>query len=274
MTAPRHGAPKGTPLPNGKHLVPCYGFMENVHIPSPSDLSATNYSWFDSGLWEEYSQVCYFLLRRGQIELIRSTSSVIIQDIKSISNTGSAFLAYFYFDFKDTAKQDSRALLSSLLLQLSDQSDIFCDALFSLYSAHKRGSEQPTDDSLAQCLKNMLTMTGQVPIYLIIDALDECPNDSGIPSSRERVLKLVKELVGLHHPSLRFCITSRPEFDIRTALKPSASQQLSLHDESGQKQDVVDYVTSVVRSDERMKRWRDDDKAMIVEKLTERADGM
>ena len=117
-------------------------------------------------------------------------------------------------------------------------------------------------------------MTGEMPIYFIIDALDECPNDSGIPSSREKALRLVKELLGLNHPHLRLCITSRPEFDIRTALKPLATQQLSLHDENGQKQDIIDYVTSVVRSDERMKRWRDDDKTMVIEKLTEKADGM
>jgi hypothetical protein len=120
----------------------------------------------------------------------------------------------------------------------------------------------------------MLTIMGPVPIYLIVDALDECPNDSGIPSSREKVLKLVKELVGFHHPNLHMCITSRPEFDIRTALGPLATQQVSLHDESGQKQDINDYVTSVVHSDERMKRWRDYDKTMVIGKLTERADGM
>jgi hypothetical protein len=205
---------------------------------------------------------------------IRSTSSVIIRDIKSISNSGSAFLAYFYFDFKDTAKQDSRALLSSLLIQLSDQSNVFCDTLSSLYSAHKQGSEQPTDDSLAECLKDMLTIMGQVPIYFIMDALDECPNDSGIPSPREKVLKLVKELVGPHHPNLCLCVTSRPEFDIRNTLRPLATQQVSLHDENGQKQDIVDYVNSVVRTDGRMKRWRDDDKTMVIEKLTTQADGM
>jgi hypothetical protein len=199
---------------------------------------------------------------------------VIIRDLKSISHGSSAFLAYFYFDFKDTAKQDSRALLSSLLVQLSDQSDIFCDILFSLYSAHKQGSEQPTDDSLAECLKNMLTAMGQVPIYLVMDALDECPNDSGIPSLREKVLVLVKELVGLRRPNLRLCVTSRTEFDICTALKPLATQQVSLHDESGQQQDIIDYVTSVVRSDERMKRWRDNDKTMVIGELTAKADGM
>ena len=201
-------------------------------------------------------------------------SSVIIRDIKSISNAGSGFLAYFYFDFKDTAKQDTRALLSSLLVQLSDQSDIFCDILFSLYSAHKQGSEQPTDDSLVECLKNMLRMIGQGPIYLIMDALDECPNGSGIPSSREKVLRLVKELVCLHRTNLRLCVTSRPEFDIRSVLKLLATQQISLHDEGGQKQDIIEYITSVVRSDERMKKWRNNDKAMVIEKLTAKVDGM
>ena len=191
-----------------------------------------------------------------------------------MSDAGSALLAYFYFDFKDTAKQDSRALLSSLLIQLSDQSDILCNALLSLFSSHKRGSEQPTDDELARRLKDMLTVMRQVPIYIVIDALDECPNDSGIPSSREKVLELVRDLVELRLPNLRLCITSRPEFDIRSTLEPLATQQISLHDENGQKQDIVDYVTFVVGSDRKMKRWRDDEKNMVIEKLTEKADGM
>jgi hypothetical protein len=183
-------------------------------------------------------------------------------------------MAYFFFDFKDTGKQDSRALLSSLLVQLSDRSEQCCDILIGLHSSHQDGSQQPTVDSLVRCLKDMLATMEQVPIYLIVDALDECPNDSGIPSSRERVLKLVKELISLRHPNLRLCITSRPEFDIRTALGPLAAQQVSLHDEYGQKQDINDYVTSVVRTDGRMKRWRDDDRIMVIDKLTERADGM
>ena len=191
-----------------------------------------------------------------------------------MSDAGSAFLAYFYFDFKDTAKQDSRALLSSVLIQLSNQSDQFCDVLRGLYSEHQDGSQQPNNASLLRCLKGMLTISGPGPIYLVIDALDECPKDSGIPSSREKVLKTVKELVGLPHPNLRLCVTSRPEYDIRTTLEPLVTQQVSLHDEIGQKQDINDYITSVVRLDEKMKRWRDDDKNMVIEKLTQRADGM
>ncbi|KAF8256946.1 hypothetical protein EI94DRAFT_1836280 [Lactarius quietus] len=208
-------------------------------------------------------------------------SLVIIRDIKSMSND-STFMAYFYFDFKDTEKQDSRALLSSLLVQLCSRSEQFCDIFFGLYSKHQDGLEQPTDDSLVRCLEDMLTIATQLPIYLVIDALDECPDDLGVPSSRETVLELVKELVELRHSSLRVCVMSRPEFDIRTdsteyktgVLEPLATQQISLHDESGQQQDIIDYITSVVRSDQKMKRWRDDDKDAVTERLTKKADGM
>ena len=191
-----------------------------------------------------------------------------------MSAAGEAFLAYFYFDFKDKEKQDCRALLSSLLVQLSDHSDVFFDILFHLYSAHKEGSEKPTNDSIARCFKDMLTTTGQAPIYLVIDALDECFNDSGFPSPREEVLDLVKELVELRLPNLRLCITSRPVLDIRATLEPLATQKVSLHDESGQKQDIIYYVTSVVHSDRKMMRWRGDDKNLVIEKLSEGADGM
>jgi hypothetical protein len=84
----------------------------------------------------------------------------------------------------------------------------------------------------------------------------------------------VDELAGLQLPNLHICVTSRPEMDIRTVLRPLCSHPISLHDESGQKQDIVDYVRSVVHSDKRMRRWREEDKDLVVETLAEKADGM
>ncbi|KAH9013212.1 hypothetical protein EDB85DRAFT_984081 [Lactarius pseudohatsudake] len=201
-------------------------------------------------------------------------SSVIIRDIEDICNAGFASMAYFYFDFKDTGKQDSRALLSSLLIQLSDQSDTYCDILHDLYSTHRRGSVQPNDDALTQCLKTMLVALGQTPIYLILDAVDECLNTSGMPSPREKVLRLVKELVELKLSNLHLCITSRPEIDIRNALEPLAAHRISLHDESGQNADIANYVSSIVYSDSRMRRWRAEEREIVVGTLSAKADGM
>jgi len=121
----------------------------------------------------------------------------------------------------------------------------------------------------------MLAIPNQCPIFIILDALDECPNLYGIPSPREQVLTLVKELMDLRLPYLHICVSSRLEFDIRATLRPLALHSVSLHDESGQKKDIVDYVDSVIYSDsETMKRWREKDKKMVVESLSERADGM
>jgi hypothetical protein len=57
-------------------------------------------------------------------------------------------------------------------------------------------------------------------------------------------------------------------------LKHLTLRAVSLHDESGQQQDIVNYVTSFVRSDRKVRRWREEDKDLVIKILSERADGM
>lgn len=201
-------------------------------------------------------------------------SSAVIQDIKTLCDAGNASFAYFYFDFRDTDKQNRHNLLLSLLVQLSSRSDPCCDILSRLYSEHDRGAQKPSDRALTECLKEMLTLSTQRPIYLIMDALDECPNTSGIPSPREQVLELVDELISISIPNLHLCVTSRPEHDIQGVLKYLNPRAVSLHEESGQKKDIIEYVTSVVQSDKRMTRWRVEDQDLVIETLSEKAGGM
>jgi len=129
---------------------------------------------------------------------------------------GSAALAFFYFDHRDAAKLDSRGLLSSLLVQLGNQSDRFSEILSTLYD---RGSQQAGEDELMKCLQDMIKLPGQLPIYIILDALDECSDSSGLASPRADVLEVIKKLLDLQ-TSARFCIFSRPEVDIRRVLEP------------------------------------------------------
>ena len=208
--------------------------------------------------------------------MLTNPSSAIIQDIERASNGGSAHLSYFFFDFKDAKKQDVRALLSSALVQLGSQSTSFSNILLEFYAAHHRGSQQPSDGALIECLEKMLKVPSKVPIYLIVDALDECPDTSGVQSPREKVLALVEELVGLGLPNLRLCITSRPDVDIRNVLEPltSTSNRISLHDEDGQKKDIADYISSVVYSDKKIMRWEEKDKELVVKTLSDREGGM
>ena len=201
-------------------------------------------------------------------------SSAIIEDIRTLQKSGLASLAFFYCDFREDQKKDQRGLLSSLLVQLCEQSDAYATILSNFYAAHGRGSQHASDGELTGCLKDMLKLPGQATVYTIIDALDECPITTGLPSPRDKVLELIEDLVNLEIPNLRICVTSRPEADIVPILKPLAFRSISLHGENGQVKDIAEYVRSVIRTNRDMRRWKASDKQLVIDELIRKANGM
>jgi hypothetical protein len=124
---------------------------------------------------------------------------------------------------------------------------------------------------------DMLSLPGQAQIYIIIDAVDECtksPKFPGMPSAREEVLELIEGFVDLKLPNVHLCVASRPETDIRVVLDPLTSLKISLHDERGQKEDIIKYIKSVVHSDRSMRRWKEEDKQLVIDTLSDKVDGM
>jgi hypothetical protein len=247
--------------------------MENVNIShrrSPPKLMPTS---FTAGAGK--SVVWYDGLPIVRVyKLMLLSSSAIIEDIHTLQKSGLASLAFFYCDFREGQKKDVHGMLSSLLVQLGAQSDIYSATLSDFYTAHGRGSQHASDDELLECLKDMLKHPGQATVHIIIDGLDECPTTTGMPSPRENVFELVEELVGLRIPNLRICVTSRPEADISDVLQPLAFRSISLHEENGQVQDIAEYVKSVLDKDRKMRRWNAKDKQLVIDVLTRKADGM
>ena len=221
-----------------------------------------------SVLW--YVKISKFCSR----ELTVSASSTIIEEIEAMRKCGLASLAFHYYDFREREKKDRRGLLSSVLFQLCDQSESYHGIFSTFYSTHRDGAQSPSDDELARCLKDLLELPGQAPVYLIVDALDECPDTSHIPSPRHKVLKLLEEFVNSNLRNLRICVTSRPEADIKVALEPLTSHSVSVHDESGHRGDIENYIKSIINSHTKMQRWKPEHKQLVIDVLTKRADGM
>jgi len=119
-------------------------------------------------------------------------------------------------------------------------------------------------------LKSMLKLSGQGPLYLVIDALDECPNSG----DRSAILQVVEDLMNLQHPHVHLCITSRPEIDIRDVLEPLAVHNVPLHKQAGQHQDIVDYIKHYIHTHPKARRWQEKLKQLVIETLTEKAGGM
>ena len=120
----------------------------------------------------------------------------------------------------------------------------------------------------------MLALPRNGPTYIVLDALDECPKRTGTPSPRESVLELVRWLINLGYSNLHVCVTSRPEADIKANLQHLASHSVSLHDESGQQHDIHNYIISFMNGGPNTLKWKQEEKALVISRLTEGANGM
>ena len=190
-----------------------------------------------------------------------------------MQKAGLASLAFFYCDFREDRKKELRGLLSSFLVQLCHQSDSYFDILSKFYSEHGKGMRPPSDDALAGCLKILLNRPRLAPVYLIVDALDECPNPSVVRSPRAEILGFIKKLVTTQIPNLRVCVTSRPESDINENLRPINFRSVSLHDEAGQNKDIEDYIKSVINT-RTIKKWKEEHRKLAIDVLVKKSNGM
>ena len=85
---------------------------------------------------------------------------------------------------------------------------------------------------------------------------------------------VLKDLIDTQLPNLRICVTSRPEIDIRDVLEPLTFRSVSLHDETGQMEDIDNYIRSVVNTDPKMRRWKLADRELVIDVLIQKSDGM
>jgi len=201
-------------------------------------------------------------------------ASSAVMEIKTIQKSGLVSLAMYYYDFREDKKKDLRGLLSSVLCQLCDQSDSCHSILSTFYSTHIKCAQSPSNGELIRCLIDLLKLPGSQPIYLIVDALDECPSTSSLSSPRKKLLSFLEDLVEAQLPNLRICVTSRPEVDIKAILEPLTFCSVSLHDASGQQKDIRDYIESIVNTNKNMQNWNSQHRQLVIDVLTRKADGM
>jgi hypothetical protein len=119
--------------------------------------------------------------------------------IEYLKGTGSP-IGFFYFDFRRAAEQDDSRLLGSLILQLAQCSDNAAPppSLRELYQGLHR---EPTSPELERVLQNICDSLAHP--YIILDAYDECGNDT-----QYSVLRLIMHLTVQH--GARGLIFTRP----------------------------------------------------------------
>jgi hypothetical protein len=139
-------------------------------------------------VWKDYLEVSILVLMFTEYPVTNAISSTIIEHLKEHCEKSGSSLAYFYFDFNDTEKQKVSNLVSSLLTQLCHKLDNLPEQLKELYKRCNYGQQKAAIRDLGAMLS--LTLKNLKDVFVVIDALDECPKDG----EREDLLKLIGEI--------------------------------------------------------------------------------
>lgn len=204
--------------------------------------------------------------------MLTQASSTIIEAMKDycLASTGHK-LAYFYFDFNDSSKQDVSVLLRSLVKQLCFGEPELPPEVQELGTQYRAFGQQPTTSELASALLSIVDGLGK-QVYIIMDALDEYPERSE-KSWRKSLLDRVRQMVEHKSENLHILVTSRNEQDIRETLTGLKTRQICVRS-SQVDADIMRHVRTCLKKDAVLKRLPDDVKLHIESRLGERAHGM
>lgn len=212
----------------------------------------------DSGLW----QICSLVLHSVPLKYSKLTnaSSTVIRDLDEICDLDpSKRYAYWYFEFGFDATQSVVSLMRSLIRQLSQPP--LPSSVVNLWKKHHLRGSEPDSAAVKRVLDDVLA---RIPkgnhVYLVFDALDECPNNN-YPSERESLLSLLMDLLERHKDKVHILATSRSEKDISQGLVNCPNVDL----EELLAEDVKTFVD--VALSRRLGTWNDAIRNMIRDKL-------
>ncbi|KAI8292980.1 Ankyrin repeat and KH domain-containing protein 1 [Colletotrichum sp. SAR 10_98] len=199
----------------------------------------------------------------GKSILCSTAIQHIVQHQKSSQDIGVAF---FFFVFDDTGKQDASALLRALIMQLSgkESNTSLSSHLSRLYDSCRNSA--PRNQALLDCLHRLSRSFKHT--YIFIDALDESPRDM----HRHDVLDVLTAMRGWMEPAVHLLVTSRDEVDIRDALEPSPEESIAVRNEASDK-DIALYITQSLRNKPQLRKWKAFH-GRIETTLTTQADGV
>lgn len=178
-----------------------------------------------------------------------------------MSNKGTDIaVTYFYFDFKEAAKQTSLGFLGSIIAQLTQKKPQRLQALEALYDASNGGRQQPDAWSLEQFLHKIIG--GFSRVIIVADALDECAEQSNL-------FQVVERLRGLRNLSL--LITSRDELNIKLQFTNLPSLFIKKDDNSA---DIENFVGGEIQRQPKLARLKPTTKLDITTALIKGSNGM
>jgi hypothetical protein len=191
--------------------------------------------------------------------------STAIEDIRiTCEQDADTSFAFFYFSFSDERQQSDSDLLRSLVAQLGWR-EPGLSMLRQAYGDAKKSVPGP--DELEKIL--LASMRSCSKVYLLIDALDECPEDY---ETRQSVLARIERLTQ-DTPNLRILATSRELDRIRKSMEMLIAEPLRVTTRAVDG-DIQLYLAKEMSRDRNLCELSPEMRTLIESTIASQADGM
>jgi len=184
-------------------------------------------------------------------------AAIAIDHLCATASSDDIGIAYVFCNYKAQADQSALSLLAALLRQLVESQADFAGPVIEMYNRHTKRKTWPSLNEVIQTLRT--ACSNYTTAYIVIDALDECPDDTG---GRGRLITELRELQAGGDVRLLFTSRSIPEitqkFESDLMLEVRATQE-----------DVEKFVATHISP-----KYNEQLKAEIVNSIVKTVDGM
>lgn len=194
-------------------------------------------------------------------------SSTVIDDLGRICELDPyKYLAYWYFHFGDDFTKSVYSMARSLIRQLSWSP--LPSSLVKLWNKHRIPGSEPDLQTILSVLDDLLSsIPDQGQVYLVFDALDECPDSPNADSERKLLLSVIVDLLERHKDKVHILATSRPEKDIKDKLERFSTVDLEAH----LAEDMKQFVTAAISRDT-LQKYSEETRELIYHTLVNSED--
>ena len=194
-------------------------------------------------------------------------SSEIIEQTTEYCKTRDHYqLAYFFFSFRETEKQKASNLSRSILAQLLEQIDHIPTTIQAFYEQYQHGV--PSERGVMNSIRDLITKS---QTYIIVDALDECPNTE---DERAELCNILKTMHSWNCERLHILVTSRKEADLMESLQPIVTQEPIGIQGSVIDTDIRKFVRTQLQVNSRLSKLSGELRAEIEQTLVKKSGGM
>ncbi len=183
----------------------------------------------------------------------------MVDHLQTLFKDQNVAVACVYFNYKERIEQTASDVIASLLKQLVQIQSETSAEVRSLYDKHIRQNTCPELGRMVKALQSEMMRYSKV--FIVIDALDECPEDNGV---RQHILTELRSLA----LAVKLMFTSRYITAIERELQGAIRLDIRANDD-----DIRKFVKGRISREHRLARHiqadvtlRDDIENTIVDK--------